>query len=185
MLVLAAPAASWARGSVEVVVTLRGPSLADAATHDRALASVTMTRSRLELASPSSVSYLQSLDRQQSTVAARIARAIPGAHVRWRYAITINALAVVLPKNDLGALSRVSGISEVWPTARYHASLDRSPQLIGAPALWGPTLATAGQGMKIGDHRRGRRPDASVLLPGGLHDARGYPKGDPLSRPPR
>ncbi len=137
-----------------------------------------MTRSRLELASPSSVSYLQSLDREQSVVAARIARAIPGARVRWRYAITINALAVVLPKNDLGALSRVSGIDEVWPTARYHASLDRSPQLIGAPALWGPTLATAGQGMKIGVIDEGVDQTHPFLSPAGFAMPAGYPKGD-------
>ena len=157
---------------------MRGPSLADAATHDRALASVTMQRSRLQLASPSSVSYLQSLDRTQDAVAARIAREIPSARVRWRYAITINALAVVLPSKDLSALSRVSGIARVWPTARYHASLDRSPQLIGAPALWGPTLATAGQGMKIGIIDEGVDQTHPFLSPAGFRMPAGYPKGD-------
>src|SRR6266478_3949463 len=96
-LAAASPAAARNRGSVELVVTLRAPSLADAASHDRALASATMLQSRLQLDSPSSIAYLQGLDREQSTVAARIARAIPGAYVHWRYGITLDGLAVVVP----------------------------------------------------------------------------------------
>ena len=49
--------------------------------------------------------------------------------------------------------------------------------MIGAPQVWGPTLATAGNGMKIGDDRRRRRPDASVLLARRLHDAGRLPEG--------
>ena len=87
----------------------------------------------------------QLLDRQQSALAARIRRAIPGAYVHWRYGITIDAIAVVVPRDAVGTLERLTGIAKVWPTATYHPSLDRTPQLIGAPSLWGPTLSTAGQ----------------------------------------
>ena len=112
--------------------------------------SVTMRQSRVQLDSPSSLAYLQQLDREQSVVAARIARAIPGAYVHWRYGITLNALAVVVPGGAVDRLARVPGVAKVWPSATYHAALDRTPQLIGAPTVWGPTLANAGQGMKIG-----------------------------------
>ncbi len=107
-LALAAAAPAAARGTVEVVVTLKQPSLARAATHDRALASVTMSRGRVELRSPSSITYLAQLRRGQDAVAARIARTIPGAHVHWRYGITLNGLAVVVPAARC-ARSRTSG----------------------------------------------------------------------------
>jgi subtilisin family serine protease len=145
---IAAPAAA-ARGTVEVVVTLKQPSLAYAAGHDRMLASMTMSKGRVDLRSPSSLSYIDLLHSEQDAVAARIASAIPGAYVHWRYAITLNGLAVVVPAGKVTALAHVAGVAKVWSSVTYHSSLDRTPQLIGAPTLWGPMLATAGQGMKI------------------------------------
>ena len=177
-LAAASPAVARDRGSVEVVVTLRQPSLADAASRDRTLALVTMRDSRLQLDSPSSITYLQRLDRAQSAVAARIARAIPGAYVHWRYAITFNGLAVVVPSGAVGRLARVPGIARVWPTATYHAALDRTPSLIGAPAVWGPTLANAGQGMKIGIIDEGVDQKHPFFSPAGFTMPAGYPKGD-------
>jgi subtilisin family serine protease len=177
-LAAASPAAARNRGSVELVVTLRAPSLADAVNHDRALAAVTMRQSRLQLDSPSSVAYLQQLDRQQSAVVARIARAIPGAYVHWRYGITIDGLAVVVPSKATARLARVPGVAKVWPSATYHAALDRTPQLIGAPAVWGPTLANAGQGMKIGIIDEGVDQTHPFFSPVGFTMPAGFPKGD-------
>ena len=34
----------------------------------------------------------------------------------------------------------------VYPALRYHALERQGYQVIGAPALWGPSLTTAGQG---------------------------------------
>jgi subtilisin family serine protease len=137
-----------------------------------------MRRSRLLLDSPSSVSYLQLLDRRQSAVAARIRRAIPGAYVHWRYGITLDGIAVVVPRDAVGTLEHLAGIAKVWPSATYHASLDRTPQLIGAPSLWGPTFATAGQGVKIGVIDEGVDQSHPFLSPAGFTMPAGYPKGD-------
>ena len=177
-LAAASPAAARERGSVELVVTLRAPSLADAASHDRALASVTMRDSRLRLDSPSSISYVQQLEREQSAVTARIERAIPGAYVHWRYTVTLNGLAVVVPANAVDRLARVPGVAKIWPNARYHTSLDRTPQLIGAPAVWGPTLANAGQGMKIGIIDEGVDQTHPFFSPAGFTMPAGFPKGN-------
>jgi subtilisin family serine protease len=161
------------------VVSLRAPSLADAASGDRALASVTMRQGRVQLDSPSSITYLQRLNREQSAVAARIARAIPGAYVHWRYAITLDALAVVVPSGGVSRLARVPGVARVWQSATYHTSLDRTPQLIGAPTVWGPTRANAGQGMKIGIIDEGVDQTHPFFSPAGFTMPSGYPKGDP------
>jgi subtilisin family serine protease len=161
-------------------VTLKTPALADAASSERVLESATLRRSRLQLSSPSSVSYLEMLRHRQDVVAARIARAIPGARVHWRYSITFDGLAVVVPLGSAGKLARVPGVAEVWPTATYHAvpKDDITPQLIGAPALWGPTLATAGAGMKIGIIDEGVDQTHPFLSPAGFTMPAGFPKGD-------
>ena len=177
-LAAASPAAARERGSAEVVVTLRPPSLADAASGDRTLSSLTMRNGALRLDSPSSIGYLQRLNRQQDIVAARIARTIPGAYVHWRYAITFDGLAVVVPNGSAARLARVPGIARVWPSATYHAALDRTPSLIGAPAVWGPTLANAGQGIKIGIIDEGVDQTHPFFSPAGFTMPAGYPKGD-------
>ncbi|MHB8641844.1 MAG: S8 family peptidase [Gaiellaceae bacterium] len=176
-LAVAGPAFAQPR-TVELVVTLKAPALATAAAHTRQLAALTMTRSRLDLASPSSISYMQQLDREQTAVAARIRRAIPGAFVHWRYSVTLNGLAVVVPTRAIATLARVPGVARVWPTATFTPSLDRTPQLIGAPALWGPTLATAGQGMKVGIIDEGVDQTHPFLDPTGFTMPAGYPLGN-------
>ena len=118
------------------------------------------------------------MNRQQDIVAARIARTIPGAYVHWRYAITIDGLAVVVPNGTAARLARVPGIARVWPSATYHATLDRTPSLIGAPAVWGPTLANAGQGIKIGIIDEGVDQTHPFFSPAGFTMPAGYPKGD-------
>jgi len=139
---------------------------------------VTQTRHRLDLRSPASLSYVQALTAQQSRIAARIERRVPGARVRWRYAITFNGLAVVVPRSQVSRLAHVSGIAHVWPTARFHLKLDRTPQLIGAPTLWGPTFSTAGQGMKIGVIDEGVDQTHPFFDPTGFTMPAGYPKGN-------
>jgi subtilisin family serine protease len=176
-LAVAGPAFAQPR-TVELVVTLKAPSLATAAAHNRQLAALTMTHSRLDLASPSSISYVQQLEREQTVVAARIRLAIPGASVHWRYTVTLNGLAIVVPARAVAALARVPGVARVWPTAAFTPSLDRTPQLIGAPAVWGPTLATAGQGMKIGIIDEGVDQTHPFFDPTGFTMPPGYPLGN-------
>ena len=137
-------------GFVEVVVTLPQLPLAEAVFHDRLLAAETTTRDRLNLRAPASVSYLRVLASAQRELASRVERAIPQAQVRWRYSVVLNGIAVVLPRAQLLRLGGLRGAT-VWPSVTYHALLaprvryrgflDQTPQLIGAPTVWGPTLA--------------------------------------------
>jgi subtilisin family serine protease len=86
-------------------------------------------------------------------------------------------MAVVVRERDLAKLARVPGVARVWPSFRYHPLLDRTPELIGARAAWGPTLATAGQGMKIGIIDDGVDQSHPFFSPAGFSYPRGYPKG--------
>ena len=152
---------------VEVVVALDAPPLAQAQPGRTAFS----RSQRLRLRAPASVAYVHLLAADQRRLEGRIADAVPGATVRRRYRIVVNGLAVVLPAAQLRRLALLPGVRAVYPSVRYHALLDRSPQQIGAPALWGPGLDTAGQGMKIAIIDQGIDQTPPLLRPGRLHDA--------------
>ena len=66
---------------------------------------------------------------------------------------------------------------DVFASARYAPQLDRSPQQIGAPGLWGQSLETAGQGVKIGVIDTGVDHDHPFFDPTGYTMPAGFPKG--------
>ena len=170
-----APAAG---GTVELVVRLGAPSLVRATQSSRSLAAATVRHRHLDVRAPASVSYLRTLAAAQRTLASRIVRTIPGATVRWHYGVVLDGIAVVVPRADAGRLASVPGVAEVYPSVTYHSLLDRSPQLIGAPAMWGPDLATAGQGIKIGIVDEGVDQTHPFFNPAGYTMPAGYPKGN-------
>ncbi len=134
---------------------------------------------RLDLRSPSSVSYVRSLTAAQRTLASRIVATVPGARVTWRYQVVLNGLAVLLPRDELDRLASVPGVETAWPSVRYRPLLDRSPELIGADQLWGaPAFTTAGNGIKIGIVDDGVDQAHQFFDPTGYTMPPGFPKGD-------
>ncbi len=89
----------------------------------------------------------------------------------------MNGLAVSVPRGALARLARLPGVSAVYPSLRYHALLDRSPEQIGAPVLWGPDLENAGDGIKIGIIDDGIDQTHPFFRPDGYSMPSGYPKG--------
>jgi subtilisin family serine protease len=163
---------------VEVVVTLASPPLAEARpSSNRAIAAFRSPNRRLNFRAPASVAYLARLAHEQAAVQARIEREIPVADVRWRYSAVLNGLAVVVPASAVDRLSRIEGVTEVYPSIRYTAQLDRTPQLIGAPTLWGPGLTSAGNGIKIGIIDDGIDQTHPFFDPAGFSMPAGFPKG--------
>jgi len=201
-LLAAGGAAAPARGQralVEVVVTLPRPPLAVEVGRDRSLAAAAQRRHGLDVRAPAAVSYLDTLAAAQRTFAARLVAAIPAARVWWHYAVVLDGVSVVLPAADLPALRRLPGAT-VWPSVTYHdlrvattagtaasaaAQLNRGPELIGAPALWGPTLATAGQGIKIAIIDDGIDQAHPFFSPAGFAYPAGFPKGDTAYTTPK
>jgi len=193
-LVLGVPLALFAGGAgarvtsssplTEVVVTLPQPPLSEAMERDRTLAAAVRTHHSLDLRTPAAVSYLRTLASAQRTLQSRIASTIPGASVRWRYSVVLNGLAVVLPTADVARLAAIPGAT-VWPSVTYHSLLNNGPQLIGAPAVWGPTLSTAGQGMKIGIIDDGLDQSHPYFDPSGFSYPAGFPKGNTAFTTPK
>ena len=93
-------------------------------------------------------------------------------------------MAVVVPRSKLSVLASLPGAT-VWPSVTYHSLLNRSPQLIGAPAIWGPTLATAGNGMKIGIIDDGIDQTHPFFDPTGYAYPAGFPKGNTAYTTPK
>jgi subtilisin family serine protease len=155
----------------EVVVTLKAPALAQ------------FGRS---LQSASHATYERQLLAAQAATVARVESAVPGAVVRWRYHLVLDGFAVALPKASLGVLARVPGVAKVWPNVVYHSlrTQDGVTQ-IGADQLWGPTLATAGQGMKIGFIDDGVDAAHPYFDPTGYSYPPGFPKGDVAAATPK
>jgi subtilisin family serine protease len=148
---------------VEVVVTLKAPALS------------AFGRS---LQSASHADYLRQVDAAQNELVRRIVVAVPGAQVRWRYRLVANGFAVVVPQGAVSGLSRVPGVDAVWPNVRYHSSKTvGGPEQIGADRLWGPTFATAGNGMKIAVIDDGIDATNPYFNPSGFQYPTGFPKG--------
>src|ERR671937_301085 len=94
-------------------------------------------------------------------------------------------MAVLVPRTQVARLARIRGVARVWPNTVYRAQLDRTPQLIGAPQVWGPTLATAGQGMKIGIIDEGIDQKHPFFDSTGFAYPPGFPKGNTAFTTPK
>ena len=162
---------------VEVVLALEQAPLADTAP-SRSLTARNAVARRLDVHESASVSHLRSLASAQRSLQDRLEEAVPGASVRWRYRIVANGLAVVLPASEVDRAGRLPGVRMVYPSVTYGPALDRAPQQIGAPQLWGPDLTgSTGAGLKIGvidtgvDHSHPFFEPSSYVMPSG------FPKG--------
>ena len=159
------------------------PPLALAIANSRVLTTAAKSK-RLDVRNPTSTSYLRSLASAQRALQSRIAARVPSAQVRWHYSIVLNALAVDVPRTAVHRLSSLAGVQRVYPSVRYHALgadsslLNQTPHLIGAPSLWGPTLESAGNGMKIGIIDDGLDQTHPFFSPVGFTMPPGYPKGN-------
>jgi subtilisin family serine protease len=148
---------------VELVVTLKAPALS------------AFGRS---LQSASHADYLRRVDAAQNELASRVIAAVPGAQIRWRYRLVANGFAVVVPSGAAGELARIPGVAAVWPNVRYRVSTTLGgPEQIGADQLWGPTFATAGNGMKIAIIDDGLDATNPYFNPSGFQYPPGFPKG--------
>ncbi len=140
-------------GMTEVVVLLKSPPLGEAPE----------TRA--------------ALDTEQRAFRRALAARVPDAEVGWHYRLVANGFSVSVPRSQVPQLQELPGVRDVLPAASYGPQLDRTPQQIGAPALWGPELDTAGQGMKIGIIDSGVDASHPFFDPAGYAMPPGFPRG--------
>ena len=99
---------------------------------------------------------------EQRSFRRELAARVPDADIGWRYRLVANGFSLTLPEVELSRLRALPGVREVLPAGSYAPRSESTPLQIGAPALWGPTLDTAGQGVKIG--RESCRERVSVVV---------------------
>ena len=121
---------------------------------------------------------LRSVERAQRLALRRIRSVSPTAAVSWRYRIVLAGLAVTLPAGDLARIEALPGVAAVYPSVTYEALGGDGPATIGAPSVWGPGLANAGQGIKIGIIDDGIDPSHPFFDPAGYSMPAGFPRGD-------
>jgi subtilisin family serine protease len=117
------------------------------------------------------------LAREQSAFARRVANELPQAALGWRYRLVANGFSLSVPTSELTRLRKLPGVRDVLPAASYAPQLTSSPQQIGAPALWGQALDSAGQGVKIAIIDSGIDPKHPFFDPAGYSMPAGFPKG--------
>jgi len=124
-------------------------------------------------------SALRSVERAQRVALRRILAVSPTAAVDRRYRIVLDGLAVTLPPGDVARVEALPGVAAVYPSVTYSTLGDGAPATIGAPAVWGPGLENAGQGIRIGIIDDGIDPSHPYFDPAGYTMPAGFPLGDP------
>ncbi len=117
------------------------------------------------------------VEAEQRTFRRELAAQLPEARVGWRYRLVANGFSLSVPSHQLPRLRGLPGVRDVLPASSYEPQLASSPQQIGAPALWGSALDTAGQGVKIGIIDSGVDPEHRFFDPTGYAMPPGFPKG--------
>jgi subtilisin family serine protease len=128
-------------------------------------------------AMPVFVEAIVLVDERTPDVEERIRTAIPAVRFRWRYSVVLDGVTVVVPRGTLETLRRVPGVEDVYPSVPYRPTLYSSPGFIGAPALWGAGLESAGNGIKIGIIDDGVDRSHPFFSAAGYRPPAGYPKG--------
>ncbi len=171
-----------ASNRVRVIMTLDSPPLA-AATYARGLGALG-TRSKLNVRSAFSRSYLGTLQAEQATAIAKLHQEIPQAIVSRRYQVLVNGFAVSVPYSRLPDLLETGIAKRVYPSLTYHLDLNRGPSVVGAPAFSALTGAK-GDGVKVAVVDDGIDPEHPFLDPTGFSYPSGFPKGTSGSTTPK
>jgi subtilisin family serine protease len=120
---------------------------------------------------------LRTLEATQRSAESELTDRIQGLSVQHRYSTVLDALAVTLPASELEAVESTDGVVRVYPNVGYRALRSSSPAFIGAPALWGQRLSSAGNGVKIGIIDDGVDRTHPYFSARGYRMPRGFPKG--------
>ena len=164
---------SLAVAALAVVLAAGAPSAPPTGTGARAEVVVLLESPPLAREAPARAT----LAAEQRVFRRELATQLPDARIGWRYRLVANGFSVSLPSGQLARLRALPGVRDVLPAETYEPQLTSTPQQIGAPAVWGPTLDTAGQGVRIGIIDSGIDAGHPFFDPTGYAMPAGFPKG--------
>ena len=134
------------RGTTRVIVRLAAPPLA--AWNSARQPASARSAQHLNVNSSAAQAYRARLARVQDVAIAAVRAAIPRAVIQERYSILLDGFAVSVPAKSLPKLLRVGGVTKIYPSVSYYATMDRGPSVIHATDLQAAT-GDKGQGVKI------------------------------------
>ena len=117
------------------------------------------------------------IDAEQQAFRSELADRVPSARLGWRYRLVANGFSVTVPRVAVARLRALPGVRDVLPTTTYAPRESSGPAQIGAPTLWSDSLASTGQGVKIGIIDSGIDPGHPYFDPAGYTMPPGFPKG--------
>src|SRR5712692_5343537 len=135
-------------GKVAAIVELDGEPVA---AHLAKATAIPELGGRIALESPKAGDYQSELIQEQGAFKAQAALVSPTLRVRTQLQVLANAVSVEVPLADMAQIAALPGVKRVQLAKQYHATLDSSVPLIGAPALWDRAGESPikGQGIKI------------------------------------
>ena len=129
---------------VPVFLELTGPSLFDRQFPDAASVS---TAGGARPASVPAAMTLQRIRAEQDAIEAQLSS--HGARVIGRMSRLVNAIRVLVPESQISGLGAIPGVTRVQRAHLYRPSASASMPWIGAPAAWGSTNSSTGDGIRI------------------------------------
>ena len=124
---------------VSVIVKLQAEPLATYAGEIPGLAATSPQvtgAEKVDPQSPASKQYLAYVDAQQDAFASTAQAAIPSAKITHRFNIVLGGVSMLVPEDQVAALSNLPGVLAIYPDAVQHLDTDRTPTFIGAPTVW-------------------------------------------------
>jgi subtilisin family serine protease len=107
---------------------------------------------RLDPTSAQARAYESFLVQRERSFEQAARAAIPRARVVHRFRRIMGGVSMVVPRDRVADLARLPGVKAVYPDELLPLDTDRSPEFIGAPALWARVGGQdeAGEGVIVG-----------------------------------
>jgi subtilisin family serine protease len=107
---------------------------------------------RLNARASASLAYLDYLKGRQESFISTARASIAQAKVTHRYGVIFGGVAMLVPESQVDQVAKLPGVKAVYPDTLLHVQTDRSPEFIGAPALWDKLggQENAGEGVVVG-----------------------------------
>lgn len=135
-----------------MIVTFQDPPAASYTGGIPGLARTKPVRGRFDPNSPAAQAYLRHLEDVHANYRSWLARNAARAEIVHEFFYTLNGFAIRLNGNRPETLSKGPGVRNADFSWLYHPTMDVSPGLINASALWSMLggVGNAGQGIKVG-----------------------------------
>jgi len=162
-----------AQGLVSVLVKLDAEPMATYRGGVAGLAATSpqVTQSRIQRGQPSVQAYERFLAGKENAFAAALASSVRGGRIVHRFRAVFGGVSVVVPRGRVKDLAALPGVRAVYPDVLLPLDTDRSPEFIGAPALWAKLggQARAGKGIIVGVVDTGIWPESPSVRDDGSY----------------